>query len=118
MHLFVDGTIVRVDFTVGIHMLNVTARLAASVSVLVEGKPVLDGTAEPTDVDEVEEVRLVGPFLVVVVDLETDVGRNPAGLDGRDVGADDVAVGERIGEVDCPETYMSVSISTCIKDDH
>lgn len=104
MHLFVNGTIVRLDRTVGIHVFNVTARLAAPVSVLVEGKPVLDGTAEPTDVDEVEEVRLVGPFLVVVVDLESDVGGHPAGLDGRDVGADDVTVGECVGEVDCPES--------------
>jgi hypothetical protein len=47
----------------------------------------------------VEAVRGERPGLRGVFHLEEEVGRDPAWLDGRDVGADYGGVGVRVGEV-------------------
>ena len=84
-------------------MLNVTARLAALVSLLIQSRPILDGATKPPEVYEVEKIRVIGPFLIVVVDFKPDIGGYPTGLDGRDISTHDVAVREFIGKIDCPQ---------------
>lgn len=52
-----------------------------------------------------EIVELVvgpGPGHIGIVDFEPDVGRNPAGLDWADVGADDLGVRELIAKITIP----------------
>lgn len=49
--------------------------------------------------DEIEAVFRVRPVAGGIVNLEFAVGRNPAGLDGRQVGADDACGGELVCEV-------------------
>jgi len=39
----------------------------------------------------------------VFFDLQAEVGGNPLGLDGGDVGADHLDVGVVVGEIYCPE---------------
>jgi hypothetical protein len=50
-------------------------------------------------VDVVGRVGVEGPRLGGVVDLEGYVGRDPGGLDGGDVCAEDGGGGEGVGEV-------------------
>ena len=67
--------------------------------MLEKGGPILDGADEVANVDVICRVGLKCPFLRAVVDFEFQVGRDPARLDWGDVGADNLAVGELVGEV-------------------
>lgn len=97
--LGVSGAVVADEVHVGLARLDPAAGGAAAEGLLEEAVPILDGTEEVADVDEVEVVVLPGPRQGGVVDLEPDVGRDPLGLAGREIGADDVGGGELVGKV-------------------
>lgn len=80
-------------------VLHVAAGLATPEGLAVEGGPVDDGSDHAADVDEIERVVFPSPGEVGVVDLELDVGWDPGGLDGGDIGADDLGVGEFVAKV-------------------
>jgi hypothetical protein len=50
-------------------------------------------------VDEIKMVLRIGPGLVDVVDLETTIGWDEAGLDGRKINSNDFAGGILVGKV-------------------
>lgn len=97
--LGVSGAVVAEEVHVGLARLDPAAGGAAAESLLEEAVPVLDGAEEVADVDEVEGVVLPGPRQRGIVDLESDVGRDPFGLAGREVGADNIGGGELVGKV-------------------
>jgi hypothetical protein len=66
---------------------------------LVQHGPVADGAVEAADVNEVEGVGREGPLELGVFDLKAQVGRDPAGLGGGDVDADDFGGWVFIGDV-------------------
>lgn len=55
----------------------------ALVDVVDERGPVLDGAGEVAGVDVAEALFAVGPGVFGIVNLETDVWRDPFGLDAR-----------------------------------
>lgn len=97
--LGVGGAVVADEVHVGLARLDPAAGGAAAEGLLEEAVPILDGAEEVADVDEVEVVVLPGPRQGGVVDLEPDVGRDPFGLAGREVGADNIGGGELVGKV-------------------
>ena len=49
--------------------------------------------------DIVETLRRKGPILVTILDFELQIRWDPGGLDGRDVGTDNLAAWELVGKV-------------------
>ena len=80
-------------------VLDPAARRERLVGLAVQRVPVGDGPQQVAHVDVVGRVGVEGPGLGRVVDLEGYVGRDPGGLDGRDVGAEDGGGGEGVSEV-------------------
>lgn len=110
--IIVHTAIIRVADSGSIDMLNPAARLAASVSLPVDLRPVLRSTAEPPKMNVVKVVGfLEGPFFVEVIDLEAEVRGHPAGLDGRDIGTNHLAHGEFIGKVDRPQACSRTNVN-------
>lgn len=102
-----DGTVVAEEDGVELAALHPPAGLAGAVSLAEQRLPVGDGAGEVPHVHEVEVVLIPGPLFGTVVYLEAEVGRHPLGLHGREVGADDLAVGELVGEVAGKEPAMN-----------
>lgn len=61
--------------------------------------PVWDAASHGPDVNKVKGVVWKCPFLVDIVNLEFAVGRDKAGLDGREIHTEDVSRGMFIGEL-------------------
>lgn len=80
-------------------MLEVAAGLEAAERVLIELFPIADAANHVPGADEVEGVAAPGPVLVCVVEFEGNIWRDPGRLDGCDIGAGDLGVGELIREV-------------------
>lgn len=55
--------------------------------------------------NEVEGVGFKGPLFGAVVDLELEVGGNPAGLCGGEVCADDFGLRVLVSKVDGPDSF-------------
>lgn len=66
---------------------------------LVQLDPVGDAASHGTDVNKVEAAVWECPFLVDIVHFEFAVGRNKAGLDGREVDAEDISGRMLVGEL-------------------
>jgi hypothetical protein len=79
------------------------AGIHARVRLLVESWPVRHASVQRAQVYEVEIVPLECPVVVEVFNFEADVGWDPVGLDGGEVGADDGGGGEFICEVYGPD---------------
>lgn len=90
---------VRQGADVELDVLDVAAGLGAAEGFAVEGGPVRDAAVQVAQVDKVKVVGRVGPGELGVVDLEAEVGRDPGGLDGADVEADDRGRGVLVGKV-------------------
>ena len=60
--------------------------------------------------DEIKTVLLIGPFQCHVIHLEHAVGWDPDGLNGREVGADDLGVGERFCHLNGPYSCSRTDI--------
>lgn len=95
--------IIALERGVGLEGLDPTARLQGGVGLLEELRPIADGADEVAHVDEVEGVGGPGPRQLGVVDLELAVGRDPVGLDGRQVGPEHLGARVLVGEVDRPD---------------
>lgn len=90
--------------------LDVAAGLGVGIGLLEEEVPVGDAAEELADVDEVEVVGREGPGEADVVDFEAAVGRDPLGLDGRQVGAGDGGGGILVGHVDGPDAGAGAAV--------
>lgn len=75
----ISGSIITADVDVCFGGLDPAVGGTAAVSFLEEGGPVFDGPEEIADVDEVKGVVVPCPAEGGVVDLELDVGGDPAG---------------------------------------
>ena len=83
--------------------LEPTAGLEMLVRLAQQALPVGDATAETAGVNVVKSlVGGEGPVALGVVDVEGAVGRSPVGLDGTEIGADDVGVGEVLCHLEGP----------------
>lgn len=94
-HLGVLAARLEVDLGV----LDPAARLHVAERLAVQLAPVVDAAVQVAHVDEVELVLLEGPVELGVVDLEAAVGRDPAGLHGGDVKAQDIGRGVLVGHI-------------------
>jgi len=108
----------------GLHALEIATRLEAAIGLLEESTPVSDACSQEADVDVVERLRGECPFEVTVVNLaasvsthtmprmhsdggagqprynsQIEVGRCPAGLNGRHIRSDHLGLGELVREV-------------------
>jgi hypothetical protein len=119
--LFVDGPVVATEFCRRLVALDPASGLEGAVRFPEELVPVDDAPEEPADVDEVKCVFGECPALGAVVDLacgcvsmderlrgaegdeQGHVRRDPAGLDGGEVGAEDCGAGVLVAEIDRPE---------------
>ena len=56
-----------------------------------------------SNVAQVHQVKIIAvePLVLKVVDDELDIGRDPGGLDGAEVGADDLGAGELVRDCGC-----------------
>ena len=70
-------------------MLEPATWLQGLVDLVIQPGPIVDGPLQVADVDEVERFRRKGPVELSVFDLELQVGRDPAGLCGCNISADD-----------------------------
>lgn len=103
--------VVCVDPRVILLHLDVRARLEVVVGLLVQLVPVGRAAAQRAPVDVVELADLGElPRLLVVVDVELDVGRHEARLNGRQVGADDQRAGELVRELDGPDARARADV--------
>jgi hypothetical protein len=75
----ISGSVITTDVDVCFGGLDPAVGGTAAVSFLEEGRPVFDGAEEIADMDEVKGVFVPCPVEGGVVDLELDVGGNPAG---------------------------------------
>jgi len=80
-------------------VLDVAARFQDPISLFVQMIPILDAADQVADVDVVERAVRPRPLHFRVIDLEPHVGRQPLLLHGRDVGADDLTLGEGVAKV-------------------
>lgn len=87
----------RLEVDLGV--LDPAAGLDVAEGLAVQLAPVVDAAVQVAHVDEVELVRLEGPVELGVVDLEAAVGRDPAGLHGGDVKAQDFGGGVLVGHI-------------------
>ena len=94
-----DGGIRRPQLDVGLGMLKPPAGLQRFIHLLVQLVPVVDGGVHVAQVDKVKGVFLECPFLLGIVYFELEVRRDPGWLGRRYVRADDLGVGEGVGEV-------------------
>lgn len=108
--------------------LDPTSGLEGAVRFPKKLLPVDNATKEPADMDKVERVCGECPALGAVVDLacgcvsmrersrggggfkQGHVGRDPAGLDRGEVGADNFGAGILVADIDCPETGASAYV--------
>jgi len=74
----ISGSIITADMHVCFGGLDPAVGGTAAVSFLEESRPVFDGAEEIADVDEVKGVTVPCPAEGGVVDLELDVGGDPA----------------------------------------
>lgn len=95
-------------------MLNPAAWLADLVGLPVQGIPILNSTHQEPNVHQVKRVGLVGPLLGGIVDFEAHIGRHPAGLHGRDIGANHLAIGILISKIDSPEARARADIENAL----
>ena len=75
------GVIGAVDFL----ELNIAARLGVRKGLLEQARPVLDTAYDVARVDVVERTPLVRPCFLYVVNLETEIWRDPSWLDWTEV---------------------------------
>lgn len=75
----ISGSIVTADVDISFGGLDPAVGGTAAVSFLEERRPVFNGAEEIADVDEVKGVVVPCPAEGGVVDLELDVGGDPAG---------------------------------------
>lgn len=75
----ISGSIIAADVDICFGGLDPAVGGTAAVSFLEERRPVFDGAEEIADVDEVKSVVVPCPAQGGVVDLELDVGGDPAG---------------------------------------
>ena len=97
---------VVVAFDPGLRLLKLdpAAGLCVRVALLAQLAPVVDGARQRADVDEVEALSfVVHPIALGVIDVELDVGRHPAGLYGREVGAKHIGAWVLVAKVYGPD---------------
>jgi hypothetical protein len=74
----IGSSVIAADVDVGLGGLDPAVWRTAAVCFLEDRGPVLDGAEEVADMDEVEGVVVPCPAEGGVVDLELDIGRDPA----------------------------------------
>ena len=79
--------------------LNIATWLAGLIGLAEEGVPVLKNTNQHTHINEVKGIIGPGPFLIAVLEFELDVGRYPRRLNGGDICANNLRVGEVVGKI-------------------
>lgn len=84
--------------------------LEVGIRLRYEARPVAHGGHKVAPVDEVEVGSAVRPVILDVVDLEDAVRRDKGGLCGRDVDADDFAVGILVCEIHGPDAGPGAQI--------
>ncbi len=101
--------VVRLERDLELLQLDPAAGPQVGAGLAQEPRPVGDGAAQVARVDEVEG-PLVEPGRLGVLDLEVQVGRHPAGLDGAEVGADHFGAGRLVGKVDGPDASAGAHV--------
>lgn len=91
-------------------VLDPAARDGGAEGLLVERAPVADAAVEAADVDVVEGLGRIRPLELRVFDVEHAVWRHPHGLDGADVGADDLGGRVGVGHVDGPDAGAGADV--------
>ncbi len=110
-----NGTIVTFDQGHGLLEFEPAARSEMGVTLADEFVPVCYAAAEAPDVDEVKGLGgTVDPFGFGVVDVELDVRGNPSGLDGTQVGAQDLSAGVLVCKVNGPDAGTSAKIEDTV----
>lgn len=69
------------------------------IRLFVKGWPIGDAAVQRAGVHVIEAALFERPLRVRVVDLEVAVWRHPLRLCGTEIGADDLSVGELVGEI-------------------
>jgi hypothetical protein len=71
---------------------------------------VLDGRSHVAQVDVVKDIIAVKPWALAVIDQELDIGRNPCGLDGTEVDAENRCTGVLISHFYVPRKTSSAPL--------
>ena len=95
----IRGPVVTEEIHLGLARLGPAARLCAAVGFFEQLGPVLDGPEEVADVDEIERVLGPSPGQRGIVNLESQIGRDPRRLHRGEVGADDFGASVLVGKI-------------------
>ncbi|RBQ99468.1 hypothetical protein VDGD_20079 [Verticillium dahliae] len=105
-----EGAVVAEEVGAALGDLDLAPRDEVMAALAEKGGPVLDGAPEGAGVDKVKVVAGPGPRKGGIIDLEADVGRHPGGLDGGEVGADDLGGGELVAGVYGPDARAGAQV--------
>jgi hypothetical protein len=110
-----NGAVVALAQSNGLLELEPAAGLQMGVALLRQLVPVGDGAGQGADVDEVEAlVWAEDPLGLCVVDVELCVWGHPGGLDGGEVGAEDIAAGVFVGKVYGPDAGAGADVEDAV----
>lgn len=97
-----------------IGQLDPAARLQELVGLLKEAWEVGNTANHHAAVNKVELMRKC-PRLLQVIDLEDNVGRHEARLDGAEIDAKHLCLGMRIAKVECPDARACADIQHMVQ---
>lgn len=110
-----NGAVVALAQSNWLLELEPSAGLHVGIALLDEAVPVTNGTAQSADVNEVEVlVRAVDPLTFSVVDVELGIGWDPAGLNGTQICAQDIAARVLVSEIDGPDASAGADVEDAV----
>ena len=76
----------------------------------IQPMPVLDATEKTPNMDVIKMIVRVGPLRLAIIYLELQIGRDPCGLDWRQIRAQDNGARMLVGKIDCPDASTSADV--------
>ena len=107
--LRLHASILTIIRNIEILELGPAARLGSIIRLTNKTGPIRDRSSKVAEVDKVEFMG-ERPRFLGVVDFEFNVGGDPGGLGGGEVGADDVGGGEVVAHFDGPDARTCADV--------
>ena len=105
-----DGTVVGDGLDSSLQCFNGAAGLQVQVTLVEIFIPIGNAAEHLSRVDKVKAVFPEGPFHRDVIHLKDTVGRDPCRLDGGQIGANDLGVGEKLCHLNGPNACSCADI--------
>lgn len=112
----IHATVVTVQPAFVVLYLQPSPWAQVTIRLSIEPRPICDASAQSAGVDKVKLSNVIkDPVALSIVNVESKIGRNPGGLDGRKIGADDRGRREEIGTLDCPDSSARADVENALR---